>query len=79
MVIVDGSVRESVVRRGRHVPRMAAGSGTHGVAEARLPPVTLGAALAELVRRWNWKTALLSTLVRGSIFFSVNLTASWDT
>lgn len=31
-----------------------------------------------LVRHWNWKAAVLSAVVRASIFFSVNLTASWD-
>ena len=30
-----------------------------------------------LWKRWNWKSALLSSLTRGSIFFSVNLFASW--
>jgi hypothetical protein len=29
-----------------------------------------------LVRKWNWKSALTSSLIRGSIFFGVNLTAS---
>lgn len=86
MAIVDGAACESVSRRDRHIPRMVAKSGIPGGAGVRLPPVTLGAALADLARRpvhwlvrqWNWKAALLSTLARGSIFFSVNLTASWD-
>jgi hypothetical protein len=30
-----------------------------------------------LVRRWNWKSALLSSLFRASIFFSTNLVAGW--
>jgi hypothetical protein len=30
-----------------------------------------------LLRRWNWKAALLSSLVRGLIFFAVNLSAGW--
>lgn len=30
-----------------------------------------------LVRYWNWKNAVLSAMLRASIFFSVNLTASW--
>jgi len=29
-----------------------------------------------LVRRWNWKSALTSSLIRGGIFFGVNVTAS---
>ena len=29
-----------------------------------------------LLRRWNWKTALLSCLIRGALFFTVNATAS---
>jgi len=28
-----------------------------------------------LVRRWNWKSALYSSLMRSSIFFAVNMTA----
>lgn len=31
-----------------------------------------------LIRRWNWKTALLSTFFRGAIFFVVNLRSGWD-
>jgi hypothetical protein len=46
-------------------------------------PVTVGAAVRRLVghpvdtfvRRWNWKAALTSAIIRSSIFFSVNLTA----
>lgn len=34
--------------------------------------------LLRLVRYWNWKSAILSALLRASIFFSVNLTASWE-
>ena len=30
-----------------------------------------------LVRQWNWKSALLSALIRASIFFLTNLTAGW--
>ena len=49
-------------------------------------PETIGEALTALgrspwrwlVRNWNWKNALLSTLARSSIFFGVNLTASWN-
>src|SRR5215467_5425228 len=31
-----------------------------------------------LLRRWNWKSALFSTIMRGSIFFSVNLFGSLE-
>ena len=31
-----------------------------------------------LLRHWNWKTAVLSAAMRASIFFAVNLAASWD-
>ncbi len=49
-------------------------------------PTSLGGALASLarhplrwmVRYWNWKNALLSAVARATIFFTVNLTASWD-
>ena len=30
----------------------------------------------QIIKRWNWKAALISSLMRGSIFFSVNLFAS---
>jgi glycosyltransferase involved in cell wall biosynthesis len=46
---------------------------------------TVGAALKSLalnpidhlIRRWNWKSALLSSLLRGALFFSTNLVAGW--
>ncbi len=49
-------------------------------------PTTLGEALSALtrnplrwvVRYWNWKNAVLSFAARGTIFFSVNLAAGWD-
>ncbi len=31
-----------------------------------------------LLRRWNWKSALYSSLCRSSLFFAVNLTAGLD-
>jgi len=31
-----------------------------------------------LVRRWNWKSALYSSLCRSSLFFAVNFTAGWE-
>ena len=30
-----------------------------------------------LIRRWNWKSALLSSLFRAAIFFFTNLVAGW--
>jgi hypothetical protein len=30
-----------------------------------------------LIRRWNWKAAFMSALVRACIFFFANLTAGW--
>jgi len=50
------------------------------------PPTRAGKALVELLRhprahllaRWNWKSALLSSLIRASIFFATNLTAGLD-
>jgi hypothetical protein len=30
-----------------------------------------------LIRRWNWKSALLSSLLRAAIFFFTNLVAGW--
>lgn len=48
-------------------------------------PQTVGAVLVSLfrhpvdhfIRRWNWKSALLSSLLRGAIFFCTNLLAGW--
>ena len=31
-----------------------------------------------IVRRWNWKTAILSAVLRGAIFFTANLPAGRD-
>lgn len=52
------------------------------------PPLatTLGGAVADifrhpvdrLIRHWNWKAALISACLRTTIFFTVNLTASWN-
>ena len=47
---------------------------------------TLGGAVADilrhpvdrLIRNWNWKVALISAALRTTIFFTVNLTASWN-
>jgi hypothetical protein len=33
--------------------------------------------VGHLIRRWNWKSALLSSLLRGMLFFSTNLAAGW--
>jgi hypothetical protein len=30
-----------------------------------------------LVRRWNWKSALLSAITRAALFFAANVTAGW--
>lgn len=59
---------------------------TRPIADADSIPTSLGGALASLarhplrwmVRYWNWKNAVLSAIARASIFFLVNLTASWD-
>ncbi|MGH9939295.1 MAG: hypothetical protein ACREAM_23880 [Blastocatellia bacterium] len=48
-----------------------------------LPPVSVPEALADLLinpgrrllRRWNWKTAMLSACLRGTIFFLANIGA----
>jgi hypothetical protein len=33
--------------------------------------------IRELILRWNWKSALLSSLLRATIFFFTNLVAGW--
>ena len=33
--------------------------------------------VSKLIRRWNWKAALLSSLLRATIFFFTNLIAGW--
>jgi hypothetical protein len=48
-------------------------------------PTTVGGVLLRLLRdpygvlikRWNWKSAVLSSLFRAAIFFFVNLSAGW--
>lgn len=49
-------------------------------------PTTVGAVVWDicrhpkdhLLRRWNWKAALVSVACRGALFFGVNATVSWD-
>ncbi len=49
------------------------------------PGVSVGQALLRMLReprkyllpRWNWKSAVLSSLFRAGIFFAANLTAGW--
>ena len=61
-----------------HIPAM-----NQPTAAANAP--TAGGVLAGLVRhpvrylvhRWNWKSALLSSLIRAAIFFFTNLVAGW--
>ncbi len=65
---------------------MDSGNSTPADGNAPALPTTLGGAVADifrhpvqrLVRNWNWKAGLLSAFLRTSIFFTVNLTASWD-
>lgn len=53
---------------------------------AQVLSTTLGGAVADifrhpvnrLIRNWNWKVALISAALRTTIFFTVNLTASWN-
>src|SRR5262245_40408352 len=48
--------------------------------------VTVGEVMRKLIchpvrmlgHRWHWKSAILSTLIRGCIFFFTNLTAGFD-
>jgi hypothetical protein len=52
---------------------------------SELAAPTVGAAFSgillhpvrHLVRRWNWKSAVLSSLLRATIFFFTNLVAGW--
>ena len=70
----------------RLAPPMQPEDPTPAIAEAESIPTSLGGALSSLashplrwlVRYWNWKNAVLSAIARASIFFAVNLTASWD-
>jgi hypothetical protein len=51
----------------------------------KMEPPTVGAILRgilrhpsrQLILRWNWKSALLSSLLRAAIFFFTNLVAGW--
>src|SRR5580704_18013397 len=68
----------------------AAVSANRGVAATGSPPVetgsrTVAAVLGDLLRhpgrnllsKWNWKSAVLSSVLRAAIFFSTNLVAGW--
>jgi hypothetical protein len=56
-----------------------------GITASMWPAPTVGAVLGgmvrhpvrHLIRRWNWKSALLSSLLRATIFFFTNLIAGW--
>lgn len=56
-----------------------------GAPDAPRDAPTVGAVLEELLRhparllieRWNWKAAVLSSLLRAAIFFFTNLVAGW--
>ena len=37
----------------------------------------VGSPWRNLILRWNWKAALLSSIFRANIFFAANLTAGW--
>lgn len=58
--------------------------GRKGATDVHQAP-TVGAVLAalmlhpieHLLKRWNWKSALLSALLRGAIFFFTNLISGW--
>ena len=58
--------------------------GNHATDRAKESP-TVGEVVTSLVRhpvrnlftRWNWKAALLSSLLRGTIFFCTNLISGW--
>lgn len=70
---------------GRCASKMPAANAMPDASAAEAPPASLGAVLHDLarhplrwlIRQWNWKAALLSTLARASIFFAVNLTVGW--
>ncbi len=65
---------------------MASGNAIRSLAPTETLPITVGGVLSEvvrhpvrrLVRLWNWKTAVVSVVVRASIFFTVNVTSSWN-
>jgi hypothetical protein len=58
---------------------------TNRAADGTGKPPTVGEVIASLVRhpvrnlfvRWNWKAALLSSLLRATIFFCTNLISGW--
>ncbi|MDE0104711.1 MAG: hypothetical protein OXN89_20240 [Bryobacterales bacterium] len=60
--------------------RLGGGSNGSGL------PTTVGAVVWDicrhpwdhLLRRWNWKAALVSVACRGALFFAVNATVGWD-
>jgi len=52
-------------------------SGVRPVAVQRVLHDLVHHPVETIARRWNWKSALLSSIVRGLIFFCVNLVAGW--
>jgi hypothetical protein len=60
-------------------------AGVHASPAREFVPPTVGDVLngffrrpvETLIRRWNWKSALLSSLFRAAIFFFTNLAAGW--
>ena len=64
---------------------LSSGVAAGGVPPGEPGPRTVAEVLVELVRdpgryliaRWNWKSALMSSLLRATIFFFTNLVAGW--
>ena len=79
---------ETVIMEDPQVSRVLSTEMKDCVSEAPprvVDPPTVGAVLKGLIRhparnlipRWNWKSALLSSLFRAAIFFFTNLVAGW--
>jgi hypothetical protein len=67
------------------IPMNAAGDDVRKDGVEAFPGVSVGEVLLRFVRepqkyllaRWNWKSAVLSSLFRAAVFFLANLTAGW--
>jgi hypothetical protein len=79
LILSDGTAAAAAIRAGAApVPQEPA-------ANKPVRGVTVGQALARLFReprqylllRWNWKSAVLSSALRASLFFFVNLSGGW--
>jgi hypothetical protein len=82
---MENAISASASASSPQVPSRSSLPPKEEAAASRLEAPTVSAVFAgmvrhpvrELIRRWNWKSALLSSLLRATIFFFTNLIAGW--